>query len=826
MCHVAPVGRIAFLLVLIAARPCDRLSAQGPASQPAVQPSPPAPVPKAPDPCASAAARTPATRPDKPLAIKLEFAADNGKRNALNFDEVFYVSLTNMTYQPIKLWDPDSKRGWCQLSFELTDLDSGHKYIIRRTPLNDSNPQAAKETRKKPWWWTGTLQIGPHDPRDFDVLLNDCQESWRGWTGVPQTANGHRFSIVAQLESAANRSESGFWTGAIRSDSVEVRIQKGQRSPHYYLSCGFVAKAFRILKADPSWVSKRDEQYGTLLNTAISAGAKDVAKWLLEHGADVNAADKNKLTPLQRADDPEIVALILEKKPELIRGRRGRIVLQAMLYDAARSCVRNSYHSSTGNTTTGWGLFANPEEWRAQARSAERRRECRALAALYIKAGADYDLFAAIHLNDLNRVKTLMNQSPRPAVGDGWKNPLRLAASVGSVEVCRLLIEQYHFNVDDFAGGGGYPVMAHAVAHPPVVRLLIAHGANLNRRYIQQDGGSDGFLEPSHCDNPTALHYAAEYGTPGTIQLLIDKGLDVFATGKSDVETYGPPADPTPLDVAASSFMGENVTGVNVAAIVQHPKFQAGDRATRSRLLNRCLLKVASPYPNDGDFTNKRPERLIPVLQTLLQAGADPNCSENGATTLQIAACGLHLISAADAAKPDEVDSVEFNESIMKEINFLRQHGARLDLFTAASIGDEAEVARLLKQNRALANSKSFEGLPALHVAAARDFRNIVKQLLDAGCDVDIRSQGEGNFENGDTALIVAAGYQRSCIAKMLIDRGANVNVAAGKSETTPLEIARRLGDVQLEKMLLEEGAKSDSPPRQKTRESLQDKTP
>jgi ankyrin repeat protein len=60
----------------------------------------------------------------------------------------------------------------------------------------------------------------------------------------------------------------------------------------------------------------------------------------------------------------------------------------------------------------------------------------------------------------------------------------------------------------------------------------------------------------------------------------------------------------------------------------------------------------------------------------------------------------------------------------------------------------------------------------------------------------------------------------------MLIDRGANVNVAAGKSETTPLEIARRLGDVQLEKMLLEEGAKSDSPPRQKTRESLQDKTP
>jgi ankyrin repeat protein len=141
----------------------------------------------------------------------------------------------------------------------------------------------------------------------------------------------------------------------------------------------------------------------------------------------------------------------------------------------------------------------------------------------------------------------------------------------------------------------------------------------------------------------------------------------------------------------------------------------------------------------------------------------------------------------------------------------LRQHGARLDLFTAASIGDEVEVARLLKHNRALANSISFDGCPALHAAVAHDFRYIVKQLLDAGCDVDIRSEGEGNFEKGVTALIVAADYQRSCIAKLLIDRGANVNLAAGKPERTPLEIARLNGDVQLAKLLLEKGAKSGS---------------
>jgi ankyrin repeat protein len=426
---------------------------------------------------------------------------------------------------------------------------------------------------------------------------------------------------------------------------------------------------------------------------------------------------------------------------------------------------------------------------------------------LYVKAGADYDLFAAIHLDDVNRVKTLMNQSPRPAVGSNWKNPLRLAASVGSVEVCRLLLEQYHFDVDDF-GGGGYPVLANAIAHPKVVQLLIAHGANLKRRYQFQGDECDHIFGISRCDDPSALHYAAAYGAPGTIQLLIDNGLDVSATAKCNGESDGVPADLTALDVAVSpvEHFGD-VTGANLAAIVQHPKFQAADRATRSRVLGRCLLKAAEPQydPDHGG-----PERYqVSRLNTLIRAGADPNYSENGATALQKAARALELISDADAAKSDPADFSEINAIIMKEINFLHQHGARLDLFTAASIGDEAEVARLLKQNRALANAKSFEGLPALHVAAARDYRNIVKQLLDAGCDVDIRSEGEGNFEKGVSALILAADYRRSCIAKLLIDRGANVNLAAGNPERTPLERARLNGDVQLEKMLLAKGAKT-----------------
>jgi ankyrin repeat protein len=167
------------------------------------------------------------------------------------------------------------------------------------------------------------------------------------------------------------------------------------------------------------------------------------------------------------------------------------------------------------------------------------------------------------------------------------------------------------------------------------------------------------------------------------------------------------------------------------------------------------------------------------------------------------------VIFDADGPTADEAESVEFNASVMKEINVLRRYGARLDLFTAAIIGDDVEVARLLKQNRALANSKSFDGCPALHEAVARNHRNVVKQLLDAGCDVDIRNESETNFDKGATALIVAAEYRRDCIAKLLIDRGANVSAPVGQH--TPLEVARLNGDVRLEKLLVEKGAKSGS---------------
>ena len=66
-------------------------------------------------------------------------------------------------------------------------------------------------------------------------------------------------------------------------------------------------------------------------------------------------------------------------------------------------------------------------------------------------------------------------------------------------------------------------------------------------------------------DDATALHFAARDGVPETINLLIDNGVDIFATAR---ELPGKDDKHTALEVAA--IFGN---AKNAKAIFNHPKF-------------------------------------------------------------------------------------------------------------------------------------------------------------------------------------------------------------------------------------------------------------
>ncbi len=519
------------------------------------------------------------------------------------------------------------------------------------------------------------------------------------------------------------------------------------------LESGKSEKAIAVLEADPHWKSFRDDDDLTPLHYAAQVGDVEAVAWLLNNGADVNATAYNNFTPLHLAENPKVVALILQKKPDLTLQGLGTTALQ----DAAKNLVNP-------------GRADEEDSWFEVIR-------------LMLDAGAEYDIITAIHLDDLDRVKTIIEESPELASRFRLDSPLRTAATLGRLEICQYLIHERHVDVNDFEGGHGYPIIKGALAYPNVVRLLIESGADLKTRITWRECRSGIWLIG---DAATALHYAAYDGVPETIDLLIDNGVDIFARSLRGVQETD---YQTALEVA--SLFGK---ADNARAILKHPHFAEADAQIRQKLVDKCLL-IGAHSPK-GLF--QRDYKWPQMVELLLENGANPNGNEDGMTVMMIVANEIH---------PNDLKQ---NREARDIVASLVRHGATLDIFSAVAIGDEAQVSRLLKENPEAASSRRPDGYPALHFAVGLNYRGIVEVLLKSGCNVDIRNKCNGTGYTDETALHNAAFWGRYDIAKLLIESGADVNALTDR-RNTPLHEAAQCGSVRVLKLLLESGAKPDA---------------
>ncbi|MFL6426733.1 MAG: ankyrin repeat domain-containing protein, partial [Acidobacteriaceae bacterium] len=138
--------------------------------------------------------------------------------------------------------------------------------------------------------------------------------------------------------------------------------------------------------------------------------------------------------------------------------------------------------------------------------------------------------------------------------------------------------------------------------------------------------------------------------------------------------------------------------------------------------------------------------------------------------------------------------------------DFLRS-GLELDLAEAAAVGDVARLRELLGSDQALAkeraNSRSADGWPMLHLAAAFADRQTVMTLLDAGADVRQVSQTPMRNQALHALLALSKDADVTCL---LIERGADVN-AAQTAGYRPLHQAAVAGREDLVQLLLDAGA-------------------
>jgi ankyrin repeat protein len=138
--------------------------------------------------------------------------------------------------------------------------------------------------------------------------------------------------------------------------------------------------------------------------------------------------------------------------------------------------------------------------------------------------------------------------------------------------------------------------------------------------------------------------------------------------------------------------------------------------------------------------------------------------------------------------------------------DFLRS-GLELDLPEAAAVGDAARLRELLGTDpvsaKERANSRSADGWPLLHLAAAFADHETVVTLLDAGADVDQISQTPMRNQALHALLALS---KNADVTRLLIERGADVN-AVQTAGYRPLHQAAVTGREDLVRTLLDAGA-------------------
>ncbi|OAM52407.1 hypothetical protein A7981_02680 [Methylovorus sp. MM2] len=312
-----------------------------------------------------------------------------------------------------------------------------------------------------------------------------------------------------------------------------------------------------------------------------------------------------------------------------------------------------------------------------------------------------------------------INVLAAPGKNDGMpKSALHCAASQGRTTMAKSLIEQgANINIQDEEGNtplwyvaksGG--ISKDGVNHSiEMATLLIKHKADVN---LQGDKG--GPFLTAIASNQTEL---ADY--------LIEKGADVKSRNK---EGY------TALMAIAQNYYGSNKT----------------DRIERARGLVKAGVDVnAQTKTGYTALTIACSTRQYPMIEALLDLGADPNISNSSGQTV--------IISSL-------YDPETFN--------LLIKHGANLNV--------------------------KVNGSTLLHQAIISNNSSILSLLLASG-KIDVNAKND----NGDTALFLTTLRGNGGVMQQLLVNGANPNITNTQLQT-PLTRSVINNAIDLTRILIE----------------------
>lgn len=298
---------------------------------------------------------------------------------------------------------------------------------------------------------------------------------------------------------------------------------------HQAVQEGDLDRVVALLDGDPASVGAVDEQERTPIHLAAIFGHVDIARLLIERGAEVASLDHQGFSPLGMAifrQRMEMIDLLLDAGADPVGagGMRLSAIDLAFYQDCLRGTEMTEHLLSRGaefDATGPWQFPVSRLHLTATFGNAIKAR-------LVLERGVDPDLkgrgdetalIGAARGNHTELMQVLLDADADPNLADAVGNtPLSWAVERGHAEAIRTLLE--HGAETDFVDPAEGRTLLHVAAlggHLPVVEVLVGNGLQVSAR----DAGGK-----------TPLHYATRYGHRRVADFLLANGAD-----RSEIET-------------------------------------------------------------------------------------------------------------------------------------------------------------------------------------------------------------------------------------------------------------------------------------------------
>jgi RNA polymerase sigma factor (sigma-70 family) len=318
-------------------------------------------------------------------------------------------------------------------------------------------------------------------------------------------------------------------------------------------------------------------------------------------------------------------------------------------------------------------------------------------------------LFTAVEMGKLAKIKELLSIAPDlvNVKNSNGKTLLHIAAYYGYKEVMELLLSRgIAVDARDYSGRTPLHHMVLGCNQPDVAQLLLNHGAVIHTTDNQ---------------STTPVSLATNHWKEKLTQFLLDKGAvrDIFIATIRD----------EPEEVEA--MLSADSTLVNVRQKTCYP------------MAGATPLHIAVGKSHWD------------VAQILLKYGADVNALDDyGRPPMYFAA---HDTVIYKMHPPQEM------------VQLLLEHGATLDIFSYALLGQTNQVNQLLLSAPHLANASDAGGNTPLHLAAWNGKKEMVELLIAKGALVNAQNK------SGQTPIMLAGSRIRQNSGPKSCDLGYEI---------------------------------------------------